>query len=214
VVDAANGIGRLRPAVEALSVGRPIVAIATHAHFDHVGGLAEFDDRRCHPSDSVMPSPAPLRLHRDDFPEWLLEDFRYYGSPVPEFAVTAVPDDGFDPRSWSTPSTSATSFVGDGDAIDLGDRTLEVVHTPGHTAGSICLWERATGTLFTGDAVYVDERLGWEDAEAFAGSLRRLRDFPATVVHTGHGRSFDGDELRARIDEVLREMAATGERPG
>ncbi len=116
VVDAANGIGPLRPAIDALSDGRPVVAVVTHAHFDHVGGLHEFEDRRCHRADAEMPTPAGLRLMREDFPAWLVEDFEYYDSPIPEtVAVSGVPDRDFDPAGWTTPSATATSFVDEGD---------------------------------------------------------------------------------------------------
>jgi glyoxylase-like metal-dependent hydrolase (beta-lactamase superfamily II) len=207
VVDAANGIGPLRPAIDALDDGRPVVAVVTHAHFDHVGGLYEFDDRRCHRADADMPNPAGLRLVREDFPDWLIDDFAYYGSPLPErVALTGVPHAGFDPTTWTTPPVTATAFLAEGDRIELGDRAFTVLHTPGHTAGSICLWDEAAGTLFSGDAIYVDARLGWEDAAAFAASLQRLRDMDVRVVHAGHGRSFDAAELRVAAEASLREL--------
>jgi glyoxylase-like metal-dependent hydrolase (beta-lactamase superfamily II) len=208
VVDAANGIGPLRPAIDALDDGRPVVAVVTHAHFDHVGGLHEFEDRRCHRADASMPSPDDLRLLRKDFPAWLIEDYAWYGSPLPEtVALRGVPHRGFDPATWTAPPTDATAFLAEGDVVDLGDRAFTVVHTPGHTPGSICLWDAARGTLFSGDAIYVDSRLGWEDPAAFAASLARLRDLDARIVHGGHGRSFDGAELRTAIDAALRDLS-------
>jgi glyoxylase-like metal-dependent hydrolase (beta-lactamase superfamily II) len=204
VVDTANGIGPLLPVVDALRDGGPVVAIATHGHFDHVGGLHEFDDRRCHPGDAEMPDPAGLRLMREAFPDWLVEDYAWYGSPLPDVvAVSAVPQAGFDVAAWTTPPTEATAFVDEGDAIDLGDRSFVVLHTPGHTAGSICLLDDANGTIFTGDAIYVDARMGWEDPEAFAASLLRLRGLDIRVAHSGHGRSFDAAELRSTVDATL-----------
>jgi glyoxylase-like metal-dependent hydrolase (beta-lactamase superfamily II) len=208
VVDAANGIGALRPSIDALGDGRPTIAVVTHAHFDHVGGLHEFEDRRCHPADADMPNPAPLRLLRRDFPEWLVDDFAWYGSPLPEtVALKGVPHDGFDPGGWTTPAVTATSFLGEGDVVDLGDRSFVVLHTPGHTAGSICLLDERDGILFSGDAVYVDARLGWEDPVAFAASLERLRDLDVRIVHSGHGRSFDGAELPKAVDAALRDLS-------
>jgi glyoxylase-like metal-dependent hydrolase (beta-lactamase superfamily II) len=209
LIDAANGIGSLADVVGGLSGGRPVVAVATHAHFDHVGGLAEFADRRCHESDAGMPTPGPLRLLRKDFPDWLVVDFAYYDANLPDLvALRGVPEAGFDVEAWSTPVVTPTSFVSDGEVIDLGDRAFEVLHTPGHTAGSICLWEALSGTLFSGDAIYVDDRLGWEDPTAFASSLRRLRELAPEVVHGGHGRSFDGQELKRTVERTLRELEA------
>jgi glyoxylase-like metal-dependent hydrolase (beta-lactamase superfamily II) len=207
VVDAANGIGALRPSIDALTGERPVIAAVTHAHFDHVGGLHEFEDRRCHEADAEMPNPDGLVLMRDAFPQWLIDDYAWYDSPLPvTVALKGLPHDGFDPSVWTTPPVTATSFLSEGDVVDLGDRAFTVLHTPGHTAGSICLWDQHRGVLFSGDAIYVDARLGWEDPVAFAASLERLRDLDVRVVHSGHGRSFDGAELREAVDATLRDL--------
>jgi glyoxylase-like metal-dependent hydrolase (beta-lactamase superfamily II) len=206
LVDSANGIGAVRPAVDPLVSGRPLVAVATHGHFDHTGGLHEFDDRRCHPDDEAdVREPYRLRLRREDFDDEVAGMYAYYGYAIPDLIVRALPAADFDLAGWVTPGAEPTSLLLEGDVVDLGDRAFEVLHVPGHTAGSISLWEARTGTLFTGDAFYVDDKLSWDDREAFLLSLERLRGLPAEVVHAGHGRTFGGDELRSAID---RELAA------
>jgi glyoxylase-like metal-dependent hydrolase (beta-lactamase superfamily II) len=122
---------------------------------------------------------------------------------VPDLIVRALPAADFDLAGWVTPGAEPTSLLVEGDVVDLGGRAFEVLHTPGHTAGSISLWEARSGTLFTGDAFYVDDKLSWDDREAFLVSLERLRGLPAEVVHAGHGRTFAGDELRSAIDKEL-----------
>ena len=205
LVDSANGIGALRPEVAPLAGDRSLVAVATHGHFDHTGGLHEFDDRRCHPDDEAdVRAPFPLRLRREDFGDDVEELYAYYGYPVPELVVRAVPAQDFDLAGWVTPGAQPTSLLREGDVVDLGDRAFEVLHTPGHTAGSISLWEASTGTLFTGDAIYVDDKLSWDDRAGFLRSLERIRELPVEVVHAGHGRTFGRDELRAAIDAELR----------
>ncbi len=52
VVDTGNGIGDLRGELAPLVEGRPIVAVATHDHFDHIGGMHAFDERWCHAADA------------------------------------------------------------------------------------------------------------------------------------------------------------------
>jgi glyoxylase-like metal-dependent hydrolase (beta-lactamase superfamily II) len=204
VVDTANGIGKLRPAVDELAGGRPTIAVATHGHFDHVGGLAEFDDRRCHEADAAeVRDPFPVRIDRDAQPDGVDEMFAYYGFEVPERTIEASPHAGFDASTWVAPGAEATSFVADGDVIDLGDRRLEVLHLPGHTPGSIALWEPEARLLFSGDTAYVDARLGFDDLETAEASLARLAALPVRRVHAGHDRSFDGDELRALLDGLL-----------
>jgi glyoxylase-like metal-dependent hydrolase (beta-lactamase superfamily II) len=52
------------------------------------------------------------------------------------------------------PVARVRHHVGEGDEVDLGDRCFEVIHLPGHSPGSIGLWEESSGTLFSGDAIY------------------------------------------------------------
>jgi glyoxylase-like metal-dependent hydrolase (beta-lactamase superfamily II) len=207
VVDFANGVGPLRPVTDTLTQGKAVIAVATHGHFDHVGGLHEYEDRRVHRDDAEMTrSPFPLRLLRQAFAEGTEEMFDYYGYPLPDSLISAVPAPDFDVEAWVAPGAEPTMLLEDGDVVDLGDRRFTVLHTPGHTQGSSCLWEEATGLLFSGDAIYVDGRLSWDDEGSFAASLRRLRGLDVRRVLAGHGRVFDGQELRTTIDSALRAL--------
>ena len=206
VVDTGNGIGDLASALAPLVGDRPVVAVATHGHFDHVGGLAAFDDRRCHVADAdEMRSPYPMRIHRRDFPDDADEVFAEYDLPTPEAIVRAIPSADFDADGWVSPGAEPTSFVEDGQVIDLGDRTLEVLHVPGHTPGSVALWEPERAILFTGDTLY-DGTMGFDDPSTAVASLRRLRDLPARRVHGGHDPSFDGNRMRELIDAELARL--------
>jgi glyoxylase-like metal-dependent hydrolase (beta-lactamase superfamily II) len=201
LIDTGNGIGALRPLIEGMSQGRPIVALVTHGHFDHVGGLREFQDRRGHAADAdEVRQPYAMRLHQADFPEGAEEMFSFYGYPTPRSIVEALPHEDFDMDGWSSPGAELTATVDEGAVIDLGDRRLEVLHTPGHTPGSITIWESETGLLFTGDTVYAEGRLHFEDPAAALVSLGRLCDLPVRRVHAGHDRSFDARELRTVAD--------------
>jgi glyoxylase-like metal-dependent hydrolase (beta-lactamase superfamily II) len=210
LVDSANGIGPLKPHVDPFTQGKPVIAFATHGHFDHIGGLHEFDDRRVHADDADMArDPWRMRLRREDFPDGADEMYAYYEVPMPDIAVRAVPAADFDVAGWRTPGAEPTALLSEGDRIDLGNRVFTVIHAPGHTAGSACLFDEADGTLFSGDAIYVDGKIDWElEPEVMASSLEKIRDLGARVVHAGHERSFDGDELVAVRDTWIARLGA------
>jgi glyoxylase-like metal-dependent hydrolase (beta-lactamase superfamily II) len=90
--------------------------------------------------------------------------------------------------------------------IDLGDRSFEVVHAPGHSPGSIGLFEKKTGVFLSGDIVYdgplIDDAYH-SDRDAYRATCERLRDLPVTVVHGGHFPSFGPIRYRQIIDEYL-----------
>jgi len=137
--------------------------------------------------------------------EGVVEGLRKAGYEVPEMLVTAVPE-GFDPAEYRVTPTSVTRVVDEGDGIDLGDRHFEVLHLPGHSPGSIGLFEAATETLFSGDAIYdgplLDE-LPESDIADYVRTMKRLRELPVRVVHAGHDPSFGGERLRELADAYL-----------
>lgn len=91
--------------------------------------------------------------------------------------------------------------------IDLGDRCFEVLHLPGHSPGSIGLWEAASGTLFSGDAVYGGPLLDGfpeSDIQDYCRTMQRLLDLPANIVHAGHDPSFGRERLRQLAEGYLK----------
>jgi glyoxylase-like metal-dependent hydrolase (beta-lactamase superfamily II) len=204
VVDTGNGIGDLGSELASLVGDRPVVAVATHDHFDHIGGLHAFEERWCHEADADgIREPDELALLREDFAPGLEDEIRWYGYEPPDRVITALPREGFDVAGWRTPATEPTRLLGEGDVVDLGDRVFEVLHVPGHTAGSIALWDANRGVLFTGDTAALDDPLHAEDEGAFVSSLQRLRALPVEIVCAGHSRPFGREELRLLIDEQL-----------
>jgi glyoxylase-like metal-dependent hydrolase (beta-lactamase superfamily II) len=163
-----------------------------------------FEERWCHAADAEgLRAPEGLALLRRDYRPGLEEEIRWYGYEPPEIVITALPSPTFDLGGWRTSPAEPTRVLADGDLVDLGDRAFEVLHVPGHTAGSIALWDAAAGLLFTGDTAALDDPLHADDEAAFVASLERLSALPVELVCAGHSRPFGREELRALIDEQL-----------
>ena len=150
--------------------------IATHTHFDHVLGV-----------DGVRKATkTPFMIHRDDLP--MLESMQ---SRVRQFMGFEVP-----------PPPKVDGYLKDGDFLELGDETIRILHTPGHSPGSISL--SGDGYVLTGDALF-NQSIGRTDLpggdlETLVRSIRerlfRLDD--ETIVYPGHGpETTIGDEKLA-----------------
>jgi glyoxylase-like metal-dependent hydrolase (beta-lactamase superfamily II) len=210
VIDTSLGLAPLRHLVERELPG-DLLAVATHAHSDHVGGMHEFDLVGVHPFEAaVLHEPITSYLDTAVYPETVLGPYRDAGYDIPDRFVDAVPPGGLAASIVTTDAAPATRLLLDGDVVDLGDRSFEVLHLPGHSPGSIGLWEQASGILFSGDAVYdgplLDE-LDDSDLAAYVATMRRLRDLPVTVVHAGHEASFGRARLVELCDQFLARRA-------
>jgi len=207
MVDTGMGVASLRAETADL-IDKPILACATHTHADHVGSHHEFEDCLAHHVEAAdLANPAgnaTLYLDETDFVAYL--NRVGYPGHLGQCLITALPKASFDPDTFELKGANTTRIVEEGDIVDLGDRHFEVLHLPGHSPGSIGLWEDVSGTLFSGDCVYdgplLDE-LGTSDIEDYIQSMTRLRDLPVTVVHAGHDPSFGRERLHELIDAYL-----------
>lgn len=206
LVDTGMGVASLREAAKEL-FSHSLVVVITHTHIDHCGGAHEFDTCLVHQAEADN-----LRHALDQFPlafaDWSAEDLALVeeDAPIGEFVISARPSASFDPNTHRLKSATPASFLGEGDIVDIGDRSFEVLHLPGHSPGSIGLWEKSTGTLFSGDAIYdgplLDELPG-SDKQAYVETMQRLLELPVNVVHGGHENSFGRDRLRQIVSTYL-----------
>jgi len=208
-IDTGLGVASLSEAARDL-IDRPVTAVATHAHVDHVGSHHEFEDRLVHRLEAKALADARpgYSLYLDD-PTLVAELVRAGYDCVPDQClVTALPHEGYDVGAYSLQGSKATRVVEAGDSVDLGDRRFEILHLPGHSPGSIGLWEADTGILFSGDCIYDGPLLdGFDDSDIadYIASMKRLREIPVRVVHAGHDPSFGRARLHELIDAYLSE---------
>lgn len=199
LVDAGMGLRPLKQEVPRLTE-KSVLAVASHCHFDHIGGSHEFETRLGHAAEAeIMAAPTNANTAVGTFVR--AETFR------------ALPYEGFVPESFAVRPAPLTGHLDEGDLLDLGDRVFKVFHLPGHSPGSIALFEAATGILFSGDIVYdgaLYDNVYHSDPALYRESLMRLRELPVTAVHGGHYGSFGPARLREIIDAYL----AGGQRMG
>lgn len=213
LIDAGMGIGSLKQAMAEL-LDKPLKVVATHTHMDHMGSLHEFEHRLVHPAeaeDARHPPTFPV-LCANHWPEGLREAIECQGYEVPDLLIDAYPYSGFDPRSFRTPATEPTRLVDEGDVIDLGDTAFEVMHLPGHSPGSIGLWEPSSRILFSGDAIYdgpLLDLIPGANLEDYRRTMERLRQLPVSVVHAGHDPSFGAQRLQVLINRYLANQGKT-----
>lgn len=198
VVDSGLGVVSLRTALPDL-FDEECVLVVTHGHLDHMGSAHEFRQCWAHPAERLE-SPAPGTLRADRLGQLLGLEL---DSATPELLIDALPHAGYDVDGYSVRPARVTRELRDGDRIELSDRTLTVLHLPGHTPGSIALHDRSARALFSGDIVYdlaegeclLDELHG-SDIDSYVATMHRLLALDIDIVHPGHGESFDGARLR------------------
>ncbi len=139
--------------------------ICTHAHFDHVGAVADIKNE----------TGAKVVIHKDEL--------EIYNGARDQAAFW-----GYELEPLPEPDT----FVNEGDELEIGDLKFEVLHTPGHSPGGICLYGESV--IFTGDTLFAGS-VGRTDF--YGGDLDKLKKsflrlmslLPDTRVFAGHGPS-------------------------
>ena len=151
LIDGGAGVGPLVEDVRKLT-DKPVIFVATHGDGDHIGVAGHYEKAYLHPLDIprcgmfpldrmgelMVRSRGPVRN-----PETPVEDLLELLQPLPPLPEFLPVEAGY--------------------IFDLGGRQLEVIHTPGHSECSVCLLDKNTRLLFTGDACNDRLLVGGED---------------------------------------------------
>ncbi len=199
MTDISAAVGQITP--------NPALVVNTHSHSDHRGGNHYFKDVAAHPL-AARPLASPvdpgylagyLKVAREQLAAYhraLEADDRFFHLFTATTRPRELPDDADD---WVVPGGPAPVPLYDGERIDLGNRSLTALHTPGHSADSICLLDERSGLLFAGDTLITGDFWAHTpdtEIEVLAATLRTLADGLAgqlSAIYPAHTLRYRAD---------------------
>jgi glyoxylase-like metal-dependent hydrolase (beta-lactamase superfamily II) len=195
--DTGMGISNISEVVARLTP-LPVTVLNSHTHHDHVGGNAEFKEVLGLDLDYTRGN-ARGKPHSE------MQD-----EIAPESLCGSVPQ-SFDPAAYVSRPFQVTRFVKDGDIIDLGDRKLEVITTPGHTPDSICLIDWTHRLLWTGDTYYPGPIYLFVPETNFAAYVKSVDKLAALAGHVdvlmpAHNEPVAGPSSLVKLQTALRQV--------
>ncbi len=202
LIDTGLGVASLRQHLASL-LDKPLLAIASHVHFDHAGGLHEFDHRAIHAAEAEALRTGDNHMALCD-PKfgWVLDEH-----------FEQLPYAGFTAMTYTLHSAEPTQLLQEGDVLDLGDRAFEVLHLPGHSPGCIALYDAKSQELFSGDVIYDGElldQLPGSDIPTYIATYERLQKLPIETVYPGHYATFGRD----RYQQIMVDYLEAKRQPG
>lgn len=197
LIDTGLGIGNIGQQVMKLT-DRPIIAVATHVHWDHIGGHKYFPNFYVHADEANWLNgafPLPLDLIRSyvtadcDLPlEFNIDDYDIFqGHPAKVLRGSEI--------------------------IDIGGRKIQVMHTPGHSPGHMCFYEKERAYLFAGDLVYMGTLFAYypsTDPAAYWNSTKQVAQLPVERVFPAHHDPNVPSSILTDVEHAFSELKAAG----
>lgn len=197
LIDTGLGICNIYDEICKLT-NKPIKAIATHIHWDHIGGHKYFPEFYAHSEElSWLNGKFPLTLET-------IKNMVVDRCDLPE---------GYDINKYELFQGTPTKLLKDGEQLDIGGRNIQVLHTPGHSPGHLCFWEAERGYLFTGDLVYKDTLFAYypsTDPESYLNSLDKIAKLPVKRVFPAHHSLDIYPEIITRMHQEFSKLKSEG----
>lgn len=198
LIDTGLGVGDMGEVVKGVT-DKPVQVATTHIHWDHIGGHGYFTDIAVYESEK----------------DWLCNKF-----PIPLSMVKAnllrkpcdFPSD-FDIEHFRIYQGEPSTILHDRDSIDIGNRIIQVLHTPGHSPGHLCFFEKERQYLYTGDLVYagcLDAYYPTTDPLLFMNSIKTIQLLPVQRLLPGHHQLNIPVTLIEEIDKGFEKILAEG----
>lgn len=198
LIDTGLGVANIKKVVDSLTL-LPVLVVTTHIHWDHIGGHKYFENIAVHEAEK----------------EWLSIKF-----PIPLQAVkhnlVCKPCDfplDFSIDSYQLPKISPQQILHDGDCLDLGERKITVIHTPGHSPGHCCFYEPERKYLYSGDLIYsgcLDAFYPTTDPQLFWQSVKKIQHLDVERVLPAHHQLNIPVNIINRIEKAFSQLAKEG----
>lgn len=177
---------------------KPVHAVATHVHFDHSGGMYQFENVAIHSNEANA-------LQRGDNFETV--------SMITDSEIGLLPREDWKASEFRVQAVKPTRVLIEGDVFDLGNKKLKVLHLPGHSRGSIGLIDEEANILFSGDVVYDGSMIDWlpySNVNDYIRTCERLQQMSAAIdkVCPGHFGMFDGKHLHQLATDYIANASA------
>lgn len=198
LIDTGLGVSNIKKVIESLT-SLPIMVITTHVHWDHIGGhefftnIAVFEEEKDWISGRF---PIPLQVVKRNlmcepcsFPnEFNIDNYQIFqGTP--------------------------RLILHDGECLNLGNRHLTVIHTPGHSPGHCCFYEPERKYLYSGDLIYrgcLDAFYPTTDPQLFFQSVRKVKSLEISRVLPGHHQLYIPVDIIDRIESGFSKLVDEG----
>jgi len=185
--DTGMGISNISRAVNNLT-DTDVMVVNSHTHFDHIGDDWRFQEIHVYDDQQAVETLKNGLTH--DMVRFDSEPDKFYTPPPPLF----------DPKKYAIRPAAGKNIhlLHHGDILDLGNRRLEILHTPGHTNDSIMLIDRENRALFTGDTFYPDllfaffrDEWGHSDLQVYEKTMIKLAPSAAQLdfIYPSHMRA-------------------------
>ncbi|WP_164126936.1 MBL fold metallo-hydrolase [Sphingobacterium luzhongxinii] len=174
LIDTGLGVDNIKNIVDKLAT-KPVIAIPSHTHYDHIGGLKYFDNFYIH-EDEVDWINGNFPLPLDFIKNLLIEE------PC-EFPVD------FNIDNYQIFQGKPTKILKDNDVIELGNRNIQIIHTPGHAPGHMCFYEKEKQYLYSGDLVYKGKLTAFfptSNPKTYKNSIDKIVNLPIRKILPSH----------------------------
>lgn len=198
LIDTGLGVANIKKVVDSLTL-LPVLVATTHIHWDHIGGHKYFENIAVHEAEK----------------DWLSIKF-----PIPLQAVkhnlVCKPCDfplDFSIDSYQLPKISPQQILHDGDCLDLGERKITVIHTPGHSPGHCCFYEPERKYLYSGDLIYsgcLDAFYPTTDPKLFWQSVKKIQHLDVERVLPAHHQLNIPVNIINSIEKAFSQLAGEG----